>query len=182
MGLGGALLGDFSSLRLGELVLGQGSRLLVLGGLLLAVGVVLLVVGFEGHGCFGLRRAAGSALVGSAWRRRLSRPLARSNRAETAREAARVGRRMAGDVWRLSRFAHGREEQCALNVCQPVHRPQSSSARPAGALGEGWVKAQVLTKSLRVRGWMGGAYDTQSQSVISPPAHTRTNSAVSMHT
>merc|ERR1719263_2436781 len=32
VGLGGALLRDFSSLRLGELVLGQGARLLVLGG------------------------------------------------------------------------------------------------------------------------------------------------------
>merc|ERR1719420_2069517 len=53
VGLGGALLGDFSSLRLGELVLRQGSRLLVLGRFFLAVGVVLLVVGFEGHGCFG---------------------------------------------------------------------------------------------------------------------------------
>ena len=88
-------------------------------------------------------------------RRRLSRPLAHSDRAQTARGGATVGRRMAGDVWTSSRLAHGREEQCALNDAKPVYRPQSSSARPAGALGEGWVKAQVLTKSLRVRGRLG---------------------------
>ena len=74
---------------------------------------------------------------------------------------------MAGDVWISSRFAHGREEQCARNVCQPVHRPQSSPARRAGAQEGRWVKAQVLTVLLRARGWLGGAYDTQSQSVIS---------------
>merc|ERR1719263_2507360 len=51
VGLGRALLGDFAGLRLGELVLRQGSRLFILGRLLFAVGVVLLVVGFEGHGC-----------------------------------------------------------------------------------------------------------------------------------
>merc|ERR1719420_709638 len=50
--LGRALLGDLPRLRLGELVLGQSSRLFILGRLLLAVGVVLLVVGFEGHGFF----------------------------------------------------------------------------------------------------------------------------------
>merc|ERR1719420_1837016 len=62
VGLGGALFRDFAGLGLGELVLGQGSRLLVLGGLFLAVGVVLPVVVFEGHGCFDLRRASASAL------------------------------------------------------------------------------------------------------------------------
>ena len=107
--------------------------------------------------------AAGSALVGSAWRRRLSRPLARSNRAETARGASTVGRRMAGDVWTSSRLAHSSEEQCARNVCQPVYRPQSSPAHWAGAQGRRVSKALVLTKLLRVRGWLGGAYDTQSQ-------------------
>merc|ERR1719326_1464236 len=52
VGLGRALLRDLAGLGLRELVLGQGSRLLVLGGLLLAVGVVLLVVALEGHGRF----------------------------------------------------------------------------------------------------------------------------------
>merc|ERR1719305_1495550 len=58
VGLGGALFRDFSSLRLGELVLRQCSRLLVLRRLLLAVGVVLLVVGFEGHGFWRSRCAS----------------------------------------------------------------------------------------------------------------------------
>merc|ERR1719171_272676 len=59
VGLGRALLRDFAGLGLGELVLGQGSRLLVLGGLFLAVGVVLPVVVFEGHGCFDVVVSAG---------------------------------------------------------------------------------------------------------------------------
>ena len=81
---------------------------------------------------------------------------------------------MAGDVWTASRLAHSREEQCALIHAQPVYRPQSSSARPAGALGGRVSKALVLTVFLRVRGWLGGACDTQSSEQKLQPVQTRT--------
>ena len=114
-----ALAARFSAisraLDLGELVLGQGARLLVLGGLLLAVGVVLLVVALEGHGCFGLRRASGSALGLLAL---LALNALSAAGAQTApnRVRGRSGQPgTAGDVWRglgPEPGAQGRRERC----------------------------------------------------------------------
>ena len=75
---------------------------------------------------------------------------------------------MAGEVWTSSRFAHGREEQCALNNAKPVYRPPSSPARRAGEEEGRCVKAQVHTKSLRARGRLG-ARMTRELRVISLP-------------
>ena len=90
----------------------------------------------------GLRRASASAAGGLKPR-------------QTARGGAVNSRGTAGDVWRLSRLAHGREEQCARNNAQPVYRPPSSPARRAGEEEGRCVKAQVHSKSLRARGRLG---------------------------